>query len=163
MRGRLPWAEPAIPVTGLVLGVAALLIIYYQWRTQSDLVLKIFFAPYTLYGLVVGNLLGDTLSYARIFALGLTGGLLAVTVNQLAGMTGAIPVIGTLFFLLLLLGGHAFNLFISTLGAYVHTSRLQYLEFFTKFYESGGRPFDPLRKQYRYLQPDGNPAAGPGT
>ncbi len=153
LRSRLPVAG-AILSLKIILAATAVVIIYNQWHTQRDLTLRLFWSGYAIYGLLAGNLLGDLVSYARIFALGLTSGLLAVTVNQLAVMAKSMPLIGPVLLVLILLAGHAFNLFISTLGSYVHTSRLQYLEFFSKFYDSGGKPFNPLRKQFRYLKPD---------
>lgn len=155
LRGRLPFADAAIRVLVPVLAVSAALIVRHQFRLYRDIVERLFWAVYSLYGLVVGNLVADTLSYARIFALGLTSALLAVTVNELALMAGAVPLVGFLAAFLVLAAGHLFNLFISGLGSFVHTSRLQYLEFFTKFYEGGGRPFDPLRLEYRYLEVEG--------
>ncbi len=152
LRTKSAAATAAIPVVEIILAISASLIISNQWRSYREIVLKLFWSANTIYGLIVGNLLADCLSYARIFALGLTSGLLAVTVNQLAGMARVFPIVGPLAFIIVLLVGHTFNLFISTLGAYVHTSRLQYLEFFTKFYESGGRTFNPFRKVYRYIQ-----------
>ena len=152
LRAKFPTAALYVPWTAAILALATILIIYNQWRSHRDLTLRLFWSSYAIYGLVVGNLIGDVLSYARIFALGLTSGLLAVTVNQLAVMSKSAPMVGPVLLILILLIGHSFNLFISTLGAYVHTSRLQYLEFFTKFYDSGGKPFNPLRKQLRYLR-----------
>ncbi|MFH0795795.1 MAG: V-type ATPase 116kDa subunit family protein [Candidatus Omnitrophota bacterium] len=152
LRTKSAAAANAIPVVGILLAISAILIISNSWRSYREIVLKLFWSANTIYGLIVGNLLADVLSYARIFALGLTSGLLAVTVNQLAGMARVFPIVGPLAFIIVLLVGHTFNLFISTLGSYVHTSRLQYLEFFTKFYESGGRTFNPFRKVYRYIQ-----------
>jgi V/A-type H+-transporting ATPase subunit I len=146
------WAENAVRAILIVLAFSAATVFYRQFQLYRDIVQRLFWSVYTVYNLVVGNLVSDVLSYARIFALGLTSALLAVTVNQLALMAGAAPLVGLPVALLVLLGGHTFNLFISTLGAYVHTSRLQYLEFFNKFYLGGGRPFEPLRRNYRYLK-----------
>lgn len=58
--------------------------------------------------------------------------------------------IGILFFILIFIVGHSMNLAINLLGAYVHTNRLQFVEFFGKFYEGGGRPFHPFRENTKY-------------
>ncbi len=94
-----------------------------------------------LYGLynAASGYLGDILSYARLLALGLCTGVIANVVNQLAGMLGN-PVL----FVLVALVGHAINFGINLIGAYVHTNRLQYVEFFSKFYEGGGTLYNPL-------------------
>lgn len=103
-------------------------------------------------GKVTGGLLGlynitsflsDILSYSRIFALCLSSGVVAMVMNMLAGMVqGSVWTFP--FSLLIYLIGHVFNLAMSLLSAYVHDSRLQYIEFFNKFYEGGGKPFRPL-------------------
>jgi len=88
---------------------------------------------------------GDTLSYARLMALALSGAFLAMTVNDIASLVLAIPYgIGVVMAIFILLFGHAFNVIIQTLGAFVHSLRLQYLEFFSKFFTGGGVPFEPF-------------------
>lgn len=99
-----------------------------------------------LYGLynTASGYLGDILSYARLLALGLCTGVIASVVNQL----GATPGGGQWFiFIPIFIIGHTINLGINLIGAYVHTNRLQYVEFFGKFYEGGGNKFDPLSAQ----------------
>ncbi len=103
------------------------------------------------------NVVSDLLSYSRLFGLGLTSGVIGYVINMLAtiivntffkglwvGWIVAVPV---------LIFGHAFNLAINLLGAYVHNSRLQYIEFFGRFYEGNGRAFMPLgsKTKYTYL------------
>ncbi|HEY8464501.1 MAG TPA: V-type ATP synthase subunit I, partial [Bacillota bacterium] len=71
--------------------------------------------------------------------------------NQLAGMVfNSLPVIGWIFGALIFLFGHLLNFALNVLGAYVHSSRLQYLEFFGKFFEGGGRPFTPFSNKPKY-------------
>jgi V/A-type H+-transporting ATPase subunit I len=82
-------------------------------------------------------------------ALGLSGGCIAGALNMLiTQMSGwyAIIIVPLLF-----LGAHVFNLGLSLLGAYVHTARLQYVEYFSKFYEGGGRPFTPFTASEKYI------------
>lgn len=153
---RFAFTGPALRGLAALLAVSAVLVVINQWQLYRDTVQRLFWSLYTIYGMVVNSLLSDILSYARIFALGLTSALLAVTVNILAVMAGGTPLVGPLAAALILLAGHGFNLFISTLGSYVHTSRLQYLEFFTKFYQGGGRPFRPLREEFRHFNVAGD-------
>ena len=88
--------------------------------------------------------IGDTLSYARLMALGLCTAGIAMTVNILAKMTASVPFIGIVLLLLLLIVGHIFNWVIQIMGAFVHGIRLHYVEFFGKFYSGGGDEFTPF-------------------
>ncbi len=88
--------------------------------------------------------IGDTLSYARLMALGLCTGGIAMTVNILAKMSGGVAYIGVLFLLLILVVGHLFNWVIQVMGAFVHGIRLHYVEFFGRFYSGGGDEFAPF-------------------
>lgn len=91
----------------------------------------------------------DVLSYSRLMALGLSTGVIAQVVNTMATLAGK-NFIGVIMFLAIFLIGHAINFSINMLGAYVHTNRLQYVEFFGKFYEGGGRKFSPLKMNTNY-------------
>jgi V/A-type H+-transporting ATPase subunit I len=102
-----------------------------------------------IYALV--NYLGDILSYSRLFALGLATGVIAVVVNTFTEILGQVPVAGAVLIPLVFVVGHSFNLVISALGAFIHSARLQYVEFFSKFYEGGGRAFAPFRAAPRYV------------
>ncbi len=93
---------------------------------------------YDLYNAASGYL-GDILSYARLLALGLCTGVIASVVNQLAAQIGN-PVV----FVIVCIFGHAVNFGINLIGTYVHTNRLQYVEFFGKFFEGGGKLYNPL-------------------
>lgn len=88
----------------------------------------------------------DVLSYSRLMALCLSTGVIAQVVNLLAELVGPIPAI----FVGII--GHGFNLANSALGSYVHTSRLQYVEFFGKFYEGGGKEFTPFKYKNKYTK-----------
>lgn len=88
---------------------------------------------------------GDILSYARLMALMLAGGVTAQVFNRLGAMPGNIFV-----FLIICLVGNMLNFGLNLLGCYVHDLRLQCLEFFNKFYEAGGRPFKPLKIHSKY-------------
>ena len=102
-----------------------------------------------LYNRIAGSL-GDILSYSRLFALGLATGIIANVVNTMAMMTWNAPYFGKVATVGILIGGHIFNLVINALGGFIHTARLQFVEFFTKFYESGGEPFKPFKREHVY-------------
>ena len=95
--------------------------------------------------------MGDVLSYLRLMALGMVTAGLAMAVNVIAKITLDIPYVGFLVMIIVLVGGHGFNLAISGLSAFVHTLRLQYVEFFPKFLAGGGRSFSPLSKEYKHI------------
>ncbi|MHC4061656.1 MAG: V-type ATP synthase subunit I [Planctomycetota bacterium] len=95
--------------------------------------------------------IGDVLSYLRLMALGLVTAGLAMAVNQIAELAYELPFIGLVAAALVIVGGHLFNLGINALGAFVHTLRLQYAEFFPKFFVGGGLSFKPLEKTYKHI------------
>ena len=96
---------------------------------------------------------GDVLSYVRLMALGMVTAGLAMAINVIAKITLELPYgIGIVFMILILVGGHSFNMAINALGAFVHTLRLQYAEFFPKFLVGGGRLFQPLAKEYKHIK-----------
>ena len=111
-----------------------------------------------LYGSL--NVLSDILSYTRIFGLGLTSGVIGYVLNVLAGLLiDMIPVAGYVFAIGILVVGHTFNLAINTLGAYVHNSRLQFIEFFGHFYDGTGYLFRPLGDEMKYTYIEDNNVA----
>ncbi len=89
--------------------------------------------------------LGDVLSYARLLALGLATGGIAMTVNILSSMVEGVPIIGVVLAALVFVVGHIFNWGMNGLGGFVHGIRLHYVEFFNKFYEGGGSEYRPYR------------------
>ncbi|MFB0555385.1 MAG: V-type ATP synthase subunit I [Phycisphaerae bacterium] len=95
--------------------------------------------------------MGDVLSYLRLMALGMVTAGLAMAINVIVMICGKIPYIGILIAVLVFIGAHTFNLAINALGAFVHTLRLQYVEFFPKFFVGGGKQFQPLSKQYKHI------------
>ena len=102
-----------------------------------------------LYGLI--NYAADLLSYCRVLALGMVAGVIAKVINMITALGNA-GVIGFVFMLIVLLLGHGLNLLINILGTFVHTARLQYIEFFGKFYEDGGTPFTPALPSEEYSE-----------
>lgn len=140
---------PAILNTGLALFVAGSLgLIFTQGRAIKSIPGRIAGGLVSLYGIVgsygITSFIGDTLSYCRLLALGLTTSIVAMAFNLMAGMLKDIPYIGFVLFIVVLAIGHIFNFLISALGAFVHSMRLIFVEFFGRFYEGGTRPFQPL-------------------
>ncbi len=125
-----------------ILIAGLILVVLTSGRDAESIGGKIGGGLYGMYNLV-GGYLGDVLSYARLLALGLATGVIAGVMNML----GTLPQNSTvklILFIIVFIFGHIANLSINVIGAYVHTNRLQYVEFFGKFYEGGGRAFVPL-------------------
>ena len=126
-----------------VLTIAGLVIILFMsGRANKNWGLRVALGAYDIYG--VTGWLSDVLSYSRLLALGLATGVIANVINMMASMKGN-TVIGTIVFIVVFIFGHILNLAINLLGAYVHTNRLQYVEFFGKFYDGGGEAFKPFK------------------
>ncbi|MDR0406129.1 MAG: V-type ATP synthase subunit I [Clostridiales bacterium] len=131
--------------------IAAAGLVLTQGRAEKGILKKLMTGVLSLYNIT--GYISDVLSYSRLLALGLATGVIAQVINQLAVLPGGLKNAFTVTALIIiLLGGHLFNLAINTLGAYVHASRLQYVEFFGKFYQGGGRAFAPLRAKLKYLK-----------
>lgn len=99
----------------------------------------------------VTSYISDLLSYSRLLALGLTTGVMAQVFNMLATMFGK-SVVGMIFMIIIMIVGHAINIGLNALGSYVHTMRLQYVEMFSKFYEGGGKEFEPFTLNSKYIK-----------
>jgi len=137
-----------IPFYVMILG--AVMVMYSASRGQKNILLKPFSGLYGLYGTI--GYFSDTMSYARLLALGLASAVIAVVINKIAELVaGMIPVVGWAFVPLIIIGGHVFNLAINVLGSFIHSGRLQFVEFFTKFFEGGGKPFKPLTRVNEYV------------
>ena len=138
------WLNTAAKVLA-VIGASG--IVLMSGRENKNPALRIALGAYDLYNIT--GWLSDALSYSRLLALGLATGVIASVINQMGSM---LPnnVVGVIFFIVIFIVGHALNLAINLLGAYVHTNRLQFVEFFGKFYEGGGRPFAPFKENTKY-------------
>ncbi|NLJ34596.1 MAG: V-type ATP synthase subunit I [Firmicutes bacterium] len=148
--GLMLLALPAVAGLGKVLAIAgAVGLVLTQGRGQKNMVMKFFSGLLSLYDLT--GYLSDVLSYSRLLALGLASGVIAVAINTMGRLVGSAGVVGFVLMLIILIGGHFFNLIIGTLGAYVHTSRLQYIEYFGKFFEGGGKAFTPFKINTQYV------------
>ena len=127
-------------------------------RKKNRWGLRILLGAYDIYG--VTGWLSDIMSYSRLLALGLATGVIASVMNMLGAMVGggmfkqggAKAVIGVILFIIIFLVGHVLNFGINLLGAYVHTNRLQFAEFFGKFYEAGGEAFRPFKASNKYTE-----------
>ncbi|WP_457619983.1 V-type ATP synthase subunit I [Methanopyrus sp.] len=96
--------------------------------------------------------MGDILSYSRLLAGCLSTAGIALVVNLLAKMVEGLGAVGYAIAGIILVGGHLFNMAMNGLGAFVHSLRLHYVEFFSKFYEGGGKPFEPLELKGEHLE-----------
>ncbi|MCR4845359.1 MAG: V-type ATP synthase subunit I [Eubacterium sp.] len=141
--GWLNMLAKIITIVGLVV------IILMSGRANKNWGLRIALGAYDIYG--VTGWLSDVLSYSRLLALGLATGVIASVINMMASMQGK-TVFGVIIFILVFILGHTLNIAINLLGAYVHTNRLQYVEFFGKFYDAGGTPFSPFKSKNKYIE-----------
>lgn len=132
-----------------IVALGVLMILCTAGRHEKNPVMKALKGLLGLYGIV--NYVSDLLSYSRILSLGLASAVIASVFNIIGTMAGP-SVIGVLLLLVVGTVGHVMNLAINLLGSFVHTSRLQYIEFFGKFYEDGGRPFTPLTPRSKYVR-----------
>ena len=135
-------------VCGKVALVPAVMILLLSHR-EGGLAARLGMGFYNLFSSIF--YLGDVLSYLRLMALGMVGAGLAMAINVIAGISLKIPGIGIVVMILVLVGGHLFNLILAILSAFVHTLRLQYVEFFPKFLIGGGKLFEPLSKKYKHI------------
>lgn len=130
-------------------GVGALGIILFAGRSSKNPAKRVAKGLYELYG--VTGYLSDILSYSRLLALGLATGVIAQVFNQMGSMFGG-GFLGAICFTLVFVIGHTLNMAINLLGAYVHTNRLQFVEFFGKFYEGGGEKFKAFSVHTNYFK-----------
>jgi V/A-type H+-transporting ATPase subunit I len=130
--------------------ICGVLVILTGARKNANPVLKLLGGILKLYDIV--GYFGDVLSYARLLALGLATGAIAMAINGVAEMAMGIPVAGPVAAVLILIAGHLFNLAVNCLGGFVHSARLQYLEYFGKFFTGGGHAFQPFASARRYSE-----------
>ena len=131
----------------MALVVIGLLMAYLYNSPGKNVFVNIGLGLWDSYNMATG-LLGDILSYVRLFALGLSGGILASVFNSLAaGMSPDNIIAGPIVMVLIFLIGHSINIFMNVLGAMVHPMRLTFVEFFKNAgYEGGGKEYSPFKK-----------------
>jgi len=128
-------------------GVAALVLT--QGRRSKTIAGKIVGGLVSLYRLT--NYFSDVLSYSRLMALAMATSVIAMVFNLLASMVGGVPWLGVILYALVFIVGHVFNIGVNIISTFVHSARLQYLEYFSKFYESGGVAFKPFAIKTRFV------------
>ena len=147
----IAFAAPGLMAMGstvhLVIAGIGLLMAYLYNSPDKNIFVNIGLGLWDSYNMCTG-LLGDILSYVRLFALGLSGGILASVFNSLAvGMSPDNIIAGPIVMVLIFVIGHSINMFMNVLGAMVHPMRLTFVEFFKNSgYEGGGKEYDPFKK-----------------
>lgn len=150
LTGLMMMALPQFAVIGKYMSIVGSIgLVATQGRSKKGILSKLISGVLSLYN--VTGFLGDVLSYSRLFALGLATGVIGTVVNSMSSMLGG-SFFGNIFMVFFLILGHTFNISINVLGAYVHSSRLQYVEFFGKFFEGEGKPFVPFRTLSKYTR-----------
>lgn len=144
---RIPYM--AKKIAGILAILSAAGIVLTNGRESKNPFKRFLKGLYALYG--ISGYLSDVLSYSRLLALGLATGVIGSVINKMAAMTAG-GFLGPVIFTIIVIVGHALNIGINALGAYVHTNRLQYVEFFGKFYEGGGTLFKPFGMHTKYYK-----------
>ena len=134
---------------GILAAIGASGVVFFSSPSRNPLS-RFFGGLYNLYD--ISRYLADVLSYSRLLALGLATSVIAMVVNTLCQTALEIPWLGWLLAVFIFVGGHLFNLGISFLGGFVHSMRLQFVEFFSKFFKSGGKPFKPFELESKYVE-----------
>ena len=151
----LPMLDPAWGIPGFttsspafygVAAIGAVLMLFFNSPGKNPFV-NFGTGLWDTYNNITG-ILSDVLSYIRLFAIGLSGGVLALVFNSLAtGLSPDIPIVREIVIVLILLVGHGINLFMSSISSFVHPMRLTFVEFYKNAgFEMSNRSFDPLRK-----------------
>lgn len=143
----------------------AIMLIFTQGRSEKAIGWKLFYGVYNLYNALSGYL-SDILSYSRLWALGMVTGVMATTINLISVqfsqmLATTIPAINKIAFIkvalsglvlaIIFIFGHLVSFLMNLLGAFVHPVRLQFVEFFSKFFKSGGSSFRPFKLETKYI------------
>lgn len=141
--------SPALLLPGKIVSIlGAVILVGTQGREKTSIFGKLFSGVMSLYN--VTGYLGDVLSYSRLLALGLGSAAVGMVINLLSGLVAGVPYVGIVLAVLLFVLGHLFSIAVNILGAFIHPLRLQYVEFFGKFYDASGRNFSPLCNAAQY-------------
>ncbi|MFH2069547.1 MAG: V-type ATP synthase subunit I [Candidatus Omnitrophota bacterium] len=138
---KLPWAKNVVFIT------AGSIILFSQRRIKNILA-RLAAGLYSLYDIT--KYFSEVISYSRLLALGLSTSVIAMVINTLSRQAWNIPLVGGIVMVAIFIFGHLANLAINILSGFVHSARLQYIEFFGKFFVEGGRPFIPFKKEKIY-------------
>jgi V/A-type H+-transporting ATPase subunit I len=154
---------PSIFKKAVILGAGGLILT--QGRSEKGVGAKLFYGIYNLYNAFSGYL-SDVLSYSRLWALGMVTGVMATTINLISVQfsqiavsflpsTGALAIVkivlSGIVLVLLFVAGHIMSFLMNLLGAFVHPLRLQFVEFFSKFFKPGGNSFKPFKVETKYV------------
>jgi V/A-type H+-transporting ATPase subunit I len=139
-----------VPKEALYLMIPLLFYEFMRFKKIKKILVKIAWGFYNFYG--ISSYLGIVLSYIRLMALGMATGVIAIAINKIAWMITGIPVIGIILVVIILIPSHLFNIVINALGGFIHTMRLQYIEFFGRFYSGGSKPFKPFGFETKYVE-----------
>ncbi len=129
----------------ILMGLSLVFIIFFN-NPSASIFASFGGGLYDIYGTATG-VFGDLLSYIRLFALGISSAILGLVFNQIAANFLSIKYIGWLPFVILLLFGHGINIFLASLGAFIHPMRLTFVEFYKNAgFVGGGKRYKPFSK-----------------
>jgi V/A-type H+-transporting ATPase subunit I len=135
-----------LDTTTFSVGGAALGLLFLFSNPSPSIAKRLGGGAWALYN--VFGLFGDVMSYARVFGLGMSSGIIAMVINQMAmGMLGPRPGLGWIFAPVLLVFGHTFNFAMAIIGSLVHSARLNFLEYYGKWFDGGGKAYAPFGEQ----------------
>jgi V/A-type H+-transporting ATPase subunit I len=144
------WSANVGTIAGWIAVVQAVLIFWFTER-KSGFAGRLGGGVFALFSTVF--YFGDVLSYVRLMALGMVTAGLGMAVNILVKLVMEVPYVGFILGAVLFVGGHLLNIVLSVLSSFVHSLRLQFVEFFPKFFTGGGQEFKPLSLAYKYTMP----------
>ncbi len=148
--GKDPFFSDKVGNIGLyAAGVGCVALIIMAGRSSKNILKRLLKGVYAVYGIT--SYLSDLLSYSRLLALGLATGVISSVANMIGTMFGS-GILKVIVYVIVFIIINAINIGINTLGAYVHTNRLQYVEFFGRFYDGGSRPFQPYSIKTKYYK-----------
>lgn len=151
--GSLVLDMPVMSQIGIgLVALNALGILVVSAISSSNKALGLGLGAYNLYG--ISGYVGDIVSYTRLMALGVASANIAMAFNMIIGFLP--PIARFSVGILIIIALHTLNIALTFLSAYVHTSRLQYVEFFGKFYEGGGKPLTPLKALEKHVWMEDN-------
>ncbi|MBE3130107.1 MAG: hypothetical protein IMZ54_05220, partial [Acidobacteria bacterium] len=158
----LPSLPSVVKTAGLIgMGVSCLVIVAFAGRDAKSFFGRIFTGLISLYGIVgyygLVSFFSDVLSFCRLAILNLTSGFIAMVGNLLGGLLMSSSSIFAAIFTfiigaVIIVFFHVLNLVLSMMGSFIHSLRLNYLESFSRYYKTGGKPFLPLRKEGQYYR-----------